>query len=644
MKKLLMVFTLLAFFGLPSKGQSGKLKEADEHFQYTRFQRALKTYKEIKEEEDGNVPKRVHVRIAVCNKELQRYEDAQEAYQNLYEKGMLSGEDLIDYGHILRNLKKYDKASEIYQKFADKNPDDPRGYYYKEASSWAKEHLNEDPSIETRELSLETNGKSLGQWPYEEGLLFATAKRVKGSGGEIFTYDLVHAKGENGSYADNEKLKGDVNGEANQGTPCVLEREDKNDLLFYSSNVSEEVSDINVEKREKYGISEDYVNRLNVMVAEKKNGRWKKKEKPSFNDPVYNQAQPFVTSGGDSLFFVSNKKEGEGKYDIYLSTRNDTGWGEPENLGEPINTREKEMYPYWRDGTLYFASYGHFNYGGYDIFKCEWNEEEGEWGSVENMGMPINSSKDDFAYVLTSDEDSGFFSSNRGTDPGRDRIFSFKDLQLPDTIRGIARNRINSQPISGVVVTLFHDGEKISEQTTNETGKCKLILEQNTAYRVRFKKEGYEKKEYDIPPNKREDVIALLNSIELDPKPTKDKVIELSNIYFDYGKAELRPDGKETLDKLYGYMQDHPKARIELSAHTDAQSSAEFNMKLSNRRARSCFDYLKTKGLNPDRMVPKGYGETQLVNECSDGVECPEEKHQENRRVEIKFLDQEGGS
>ncbi len=380
------------------------------------------------------------------------------------------------------------------------------------------------------------------------------------------------------------------------------------------------------------------------MVAEKKNGRWKKKEKPSFNDPIYDQAQPYVTRGGDSLFFVSNKKESKGEFDIYLTTKTDTGWGAPQNLGEPINTMQTEMYPYFRDGTLYFASYGHFNYGGSDIFKCEWNEEKGEWGSVKNLGRPINSSKDDFAYVLTSDPDSGFISSNRNTDPGRDRIFSFRNLQLPDTIRGIARNRINSQPISGVKVTLFHDGEVVSEQTTGDSGKTKLILEKNTAYRIRFKKEGYEKKEYDIPKKEREDIIALLNSIELDPKPEKDKVIELSNIYFDYGEAELRPDGKETLNDLYGYMKDHPEARVELSAHTDAQSSAEFNMKLSKRRAQSCYDYLKKKGLSTDRMVAKGYGETRLVNECSDGVECPDEKHQENRRVEIKFLEKSKGS
>jgi outer membrane protein OmpA-like peptidoglycan-associated protein len=634
----------LSVFTLSAWSQGGKLKEADRHFDYTQWRAALEDYKEFKKEEKGNVPERVHKRIAICKRELKMYQSALESYQELYKEGMLSKDGLLEYGHLLRNHEKYGKAQKVYQDFADKNPDDPRGYYYKEAASWAEKNPQKDPAYRLEELGLETGGTSLGQWPNDGELLFATPKRVKGGDGEMFTYDIVKAEYEDGSFSEHRKLKGNVNNEANQGTPCLLKREDANDLLYYSSNASEKVADVNVEKREKYGISEDYVNRLGIKVAEKKNGRWKKKDNLSFNDPVYDQAQPYVTRGGDSLFFVSNKKEGVGKFDIYLATRTDTGWSEPENLGDHINTRHNEMYPYWHEGTLYFSSYGHFNYGGSDIFKCEYDEEKDEWGSVENMGRPVNSSRDDFAYVLTSDPDSGLFSSNRNTDPAKDRIFTWKDRQLPDTIRGIARNRINSQPISGVKVTLFHDEETVSEQTTNETGKCKLILEQDTKYRVRFKKEGYEKKEYDIPKNEREDVIALLNSIELDPKPTKDKIIELDRIYFDYGSAELRPDGKETLDKLYGYMKDHPKARIELSAHTDAQSSAEFNMKLSERRAQSCYDYLKEKGMNTDRMVPKGYGETRLLNDCTDGVECPEEKHQENRRVEIKFLEKGTGS
>ncbi len=640
MKKVVSIFSFLAFstFCLAQ----GKMKEADEHFQYARYEQALKAYKKVKEEK-SSVPERVHTRIANCHRELKQYEKALEAYQELYEDGLLKGQQLLNYGHLLRNHMKYAKAKKIYQEFADNNADDPRGYYYKEASNWAKENLDKSPAYKVRELGLETGGISLGQYPFEGGLLFSAPKKLKMEWGELRTYDMAYSKGEKGSYSDHQKLKGDINGQAHQGNPCVVET-NEGPVLYYSSNVSQKVAEVNVRKKEKYGIGENMVNRLHIMVAERENGKWKKKEGPDFDQKGSDFAQPNVTPNQDSLFFVSNQKGGKGGYDIYLATQTDTGWGEPKNLGEPINSMEDEMFPFWRNNTLYFASYGHFNFGGSDIFKCKYDPEKGEWGSVENMGRPINSPWDDFAYTLTSNSDSGFFSSNRNTDPGKDRIFAFKNLQLPDTIRGIARNRINSQPIDGVQVTLFHNDETVSQQTTNETGKCKLILEQNTAYRVRFKKEGYEKKEYDIPKDEREDVIALLNSIELDPKPTKDKVIELNNIYFDYGKAELRTKGKKTLDKLYGYMKDHPEARIELSAHTDAQSSAEFNMNLSKERANACYDYLKDKGLSTDRMIPKGYGETQLVNECSDGVECPDEKHQENRRVEIKFLEKASGS
>ena len=634
---------LLPFLTLCSLciGQS-RIKDGDRHYEHARYEQALQAYKNVKEEK-SSVPERVRIRIGACYRQLKRYEEALEAYKELHEKGLLQSQQLLNYGHLLRNHMKYEKAKKIYQEFADNKADDPRGYYYKEASNWAADNLNKNPAYQVQELDLASGKISLGQDPFEGGLLFSSPKKVKTEWGELKTYDMVYAKGKNGSFSEHQKLKGGVNNHAHQGNPSVRRTED-GPVLYYSSNASEKLEEVNVRKKEKYDIGKDLVNHLSIKVAERTNGEWEEKEGPDFNDGLYDVAQPFVTPNGDSLFFASNMEGGKGGYDIFLSTKTDSGWKEPEALGEPVNSMEDEMFPFWRNNTLYFASYGHFNFGGSDIFKCKYHKEKGEWGSVENMGRPINSPKDDFAYTLTSDPDSGFFSSNRNSDPGKDRFFSFKHVQLPDTIRGIARNRINSQPIDGVQVTLFHDGETVSQQTTNETGKCKLVLEPKTEYKVRFKKEGYEKKEHKIPKKDREDVIALLNSIELDPKPTKDKVIELSNIYFDYGEAELRPDGKKTLDKLYGYMKDHPEARIELGAHTDAQSSAEFNMNLSNERASSCFGYLKKKGLSVDRMEKEGYGETQLVNECSDGVECPDEKHQENRRVEITFLNKKSSS
>ncbi|MFB6257766.1 MAG: OmpA family protein [Flavobacteriales bacterium] len=638
------VLLFLLLFALTGAAQ-GPLKKGDHYFKHGRYAQALQAYKKAVDKK-SDVPKRAHVRVAICHRQRKQYEDAGKAYGKLYEKDMLSGDQLLNYGHILRNLERYKKAKKIYQEFADQNADDPRGYYYKEAANWALEHQKKNPAHKVKELGVETGGLSLGQFPYKNGIFYSKTRKVETENGEIRTADLVFAEKSNGSFGKAQELDGNINTRAIQGSPSLLEKENGKDTLYYTSNI-ENVSEINARKKEDYGIKEqDGVNTniLRIMVAEKKDDReWERQQVLHFGFDK-NLSHPHITSSGDSLFFISDEPGGQGKNDIYLVTKEDTGWGEAKNLGETVNTREHESQPFYRNGTLYFSSKGHFNYGGSDIFKCKWDPEKEKWGSVENMGKPLNSPQDDYAFVLTSDPDSGFFSSNRNTDPGKDRIFSFKNLQLPDTIRGIARNRINSQPISDVKVTLFHDGETVSEQITNETGKCKLILEQDTKYRVRFKKEGYEKKEYDIPKDEREDVIALLNSIELDPKPTKDKVVELDNIYFDYGKAELRPDGKETLDKLHGYMKDHPKARIELSAHTDAQSSADFNMKLSRRRARSCYEYLKQKGLSEDRMKPKGYGETQLVNECSDGVECSDEKHQENRRVEIKFLKKKGSS
>lgn len=362
---------------------------------------------------------------------------------------------------------------------------------------------------------------------------------------------------------------------------------------------------------------------------------------------------PAFSPDGEELYFASNRPGGYGGIDLYKATKLANGdFGNAVNLGPNVNTPGNEMFPrLTADGKFYFASDGHPGYGKLDLFVAE--KDDAGKQVIKNLGENFNSSNDDFGIFFTEYPKSGFISSNREGGVGDDDIYYFEDKTPKPKIVNVLLNVYTKQRVAGepdavleqARVVLYDDENKQADGNfSNSTGRVRFTLEPNADFTIIASKSGYFSK--SIPyttvgktPDPA-DLIQEVTNITLDTTIVLDqlileKSIVLENIYYDLDKADIRPDAALELDKLVQILKDNPTIKIELSSHTDDRSSDEYNQDLSQRRAQSAVDYIVSQGISADRLVAKGYGESQLIIKNA----TTEEEHQINRRTEFKVIE-----
>lgn len=387
---------------------------------------------------------------------------------------------------------------------------------------------------------------------------------------------------------------------------------------------------------------------LKIYRAEKSNGKWQEPEELNFNSDLYSSAHPTLSADETKLYFASDRPGGFGQSDLYVATINSDGSiGEPINLGPKINTPGKETFPFVSaKDELYFSSDGHYGLGGMDVFYIK-IEEDG-FGNLHNVGAPVNTYADDFAFGINSDTKRGFVSSNRTETEGNfvyDNIYSFIENE-PITeaiIHGCVTDKDTGEPIAGATVTLFDPNDEVyKEITTGEEGCYSTHVNRLHIYRIRAEHDDYDSDEKLSEKNRDEQEINFelqKTLIPLDPGTDLAKVLNIPIIHFDFDKHNIRPDAEVELAKLLVVLEEHPDLKINIRSHTDSRGSDVYNQALSERRAKSTYDYLTRKGINHKRMTYEGLGEWELVNGCSDDVHCTEEEHQENRRSEFIVID-----
>lgn len=372
--------------------------------------------------------------------------------------------------------------------------------------------------------------------------------------------------------------------------------------------------------------------------------------------------QPFLAKeagGNEVLYFVSDREGGKGGLDIWYSALNKKGeFGPPKNAGNKVNTDRDEVTPFWdtKTNTLYFSSNGWINMGGYDIFKSA-SEGAGKYSTPENLGAPFNSPCNDYYYRFGKSNTDGYFVSNR---PGIfsvrgktccDDIFEYKYVHKIDlAVKGHVIDETTQEIIPGAVVTL-------SLQSTDNSGDVPLNtdsipdtrsyffnLNAEKAYKATAVKDGYftASRTFNTKGSVKSDTMQIDIYLK---KLEKNKAYRLSNIYYDFDKADLRPASKATLDTLYNILMENPTIIIELSSHTDSRGNDQYNLDLSQKRAESCVNYLiNEKGLDKARITAKGYGKSKPLEDCSKYPECPNDQsgdcpcHQLNRRTEFKII------
>jgi outer membrane protein OmpA-like peptidoglycan-associated protein len=440
---------------------------------------------------------------------------------------------------------------------------------------------------------------------------------------------------------------------ANDGTPAFSH--DGTTVVFARGNT---------------GKSKDPSPDVDLYIAKKNGNDWSEPERLAISDSIAWDGSPCFSYDDRTLYFSSNRRGGKGGLDLYRVPIDNSGrFGRPINLGSIINTPGDEIFPFVSEnGKLYFSSDGHPSIGGLDLYVASRNDNE---ISIEHLGVPMNSIGDDFAINL-SDPLSGYISSNRPGGKGDDDIYYFKSSgseehwwsnDTTNTATNQALKSVNyslavqvvqpdGKAIPGVQVSAKRNGETSEIFTSDKGGKIdQLSLSSGDEIQFKLEKDGYISARSSFSLEGREIPQALLKKDVTDTtfafkivmdQPEIGKEIsqfyQLNSIYYDLDKADIRPDAALELDKIVNFLQDNPQVNLELGAHTDARATAVYNQKLSQRRAESAVKYIIQRGIAKDRIKPKGYGESQLINECSDGVDCPEEMHQQNRRTEFKII------
>jgi len=345
-----------------------------------------------------------------------------------------------------------------------------------------------------------------------------------------------------------------------------------------------------------------------------------------------------LSADGNKFYFTSDRPNGLGGLDIYVSTKLANGaWGKALNLGPEINTPGNEDAPFMhQDGTLYFGSDGLPGLGDFDIFKSEWNG--GKWTKPQNLGYPINTIENEGSLVISADGKTAYYASDRADSRGGLDLYTFQlrnDIRPAQTlwVKGKVFDRSTRKGLpSSVELTDLSSKEIISKLQTDETGNYLITLPKGKDYAFNVNRKGYLFFSENFPLSQQQGDTAYTIDIPLQPIEANAAIV-LKNIFFDPNKYELKPESQVELDEVVQLMKDNPTLKIQINGHTDNSGKAADNIGLSENRAKSVTAYLVTKGVSTSRLSSRGYGDTQPIaaNSTANG-------RAQNRRTELKVI------
>ena len=372
-------------------------------------------------------------------------------------------------------------------------------------------------------------------------------------------------------------------------------------------------------------------------------GQWKDFITLPFNSDNYDTGHPSVSKDGKKLYFISNMPGGLGDTDIYVVSINNGHYGAPKNLGPTVNSKYKEYTPHVDGDIIYYSSNRPGGEGKLDIYMTKIDE------SIEepiNLGKPMNSKGDDISFIINADTQRGYFSSNRYGGKGDDDIYWFEQVTVnpicDQVIEGTIVDRLTGQPIINAFATLYNaKGEKVRRLETKSDGGFTFKVKCGQSYRVTGEKYGYFEIEESLVTSK-ENAFQNNMTLGLDEKEfikvSGREILNVRSIEFELNQANILESSYDELSKVVRLMDKFPDMIIQFGAHTDSRGGDGYNMWLSQKRASATVSYLIDLGADPRRITGKGFGETRLLNDCSNGVKCTEVEHQQNRRTEFVVI------
>ncbi|WP_040254225.1 OmpA family protein [Psychroserpens mesophilus] len=627
MKKIVTLFTIVALSSFSLIAQNSSTKKADKHFARFEFIEAAEEYKELIE--DGKGDTYVYSKLAESYYNVFNTQEAEKWYAKALETAD-NPEMIFKYSQMLKANGKYEESNVQMAKFAKMRPSDDRAIAYNENPDYLPKILEKGKKFNIQSLGFNTQYSDFGG-TLKDGKLYITSARntsrkTYGWNEEPFLdiYELV--KNEDGTYQAATLVEDKVNTKHHEG--IVSFSPDGKTMYFSRESFFEK-------EYEKDSLTKVRYSLLHLFKAKKVGDTWSNVEGFAINSKNYSIKNPSVSPDGKTLYFASDMPGGFGMFDIYKSTINGDGsLGEPVNLGQKVNTQGQEMFPFISsNNTLYFSSNGHLGLGNLDVFHTK--VVDGKTGPVKNIGIPINSSADDFAFNIDEESKEGYVSSNRDGGLGGDDIYGIKRLQpLNDVL--VASTVVDSKtgnPVNAASVTLYDDqGNKVLSKVTNSDGTVDFIIESDKDAELEVVLDGYVSQKIKVSATNEEEV--KLN-IMLDPidEIIKPEEIVLNPIFFEFDKSNVTAQAAFELDKLVQIMNKYPDMVINAKSHTDNRGSAAYNEKLSDRRAKTTVQYVISKGIDKSRISGVGKGENEPKVDC--GANCTEEEHQMNRRSEF---------
>jgi outer membrane protein OmpA-like peptidoglycan-associated protein/tetratricopeptide (TPR) repeat protein len=634
---------IVSVFSFTSYAQKSKTASANKKYDNFAYIKAISTYEKIAKK--GYKSEDLFQKLGnsyYFNAELDK---AAQWYGELFAMNSnQESEYCYRYAQSLKAIGQTQKANQMLETFNQKAGNDSRGKLFQSNKNYLDQIKANSGRYTIEDAGVNSKYSDYGSALYGNKLVFCSARDTGSLGQRKHTWTDQHFTnlyssdlGEAMTPGKVDKFSKKVNSKFNESTPVFTK--DAKTMYFTRNNYLEG----------KKGKDAKNSTLVKIYKATKENENWSKITELPFNSDQYSVAHPTLSADEKTMYFASDMPGTKGQSDLFKVKINDDGsFGTPENLGSPINTEGRETFPLITDeNELYFASDGHPGLGGLDVFVSKLNKD-GNTGEIQNLGDGINSPKDDFAFLIDTKTRRGFVTSNRDGGQGYDDIYKFletRKLQCLQELYGIVTDFNTGQVLSEAKMSLYDSEFKpISTALTDATGTYKFEVECGKKYNVRAEKTDYTTKEQKttIPKENGRTSLNFVLEKELCKVAVGDdlgKCFGIKMIYFDLDKYNIRQEAALDLEKILDVLLQNPTMKLDIRSHTDCRQTMKYNQKLSDNRAKSTIAWLVKNGVAPNRLTGRGYGESQLVNDCgcepTNKSNCTEEQHQMNRRSEF---------